>query len=63
VDGNFKADHIRQKRAADDVFLTNGELYMTAPGPYNEHLEEAIKLSPRYNQVRRYQTLVGRTMP
>jgi hypothetical protein len=43
VDGNFTADHIRQKRAADDVWLTNGEGMMTAQGPYHAHLAIAIE--------------------
>jgi len=51
VDGNFKADHIKQKNPEDDVFLTNGELFMTATDSYNKHLEEATKLAPRYKQV------------
>jgi hypothetical protein len=51
VDGNFKVDHVQQKNRADDVFLTDGELYMTAKGAYEEYLHEATKLAPRYSQV------------
>jgi hypothetical protein len=51
VDGNFKADHVKQKNEADDVPLTNGEGYDTAPGPYKEHLKEALKTYPKYKQV------------
>jgi hypothetical protein len=41
VDGNFKADHIKQKNEADDVHLTNGQGFCTAPGPYHEHIKAA----------------------
>jgi len=51
VDGNFKADHVKQKNAADDVFLTNGQAFMTERKAYATHLEEAINLAPRYKQV------------
>ena len=52
VDGNFKADHVKQKNSEDDVFLTDGQSFMTAREPYKIHLEEATKLSSRYKQVR-----------
>ena len=51
VDGNFKVDHVQQKNRADDVFVTDGELYMMAKGSYEEYLDEATKLEPRYSQV------------
>jgi len=38
ADGNFKADHLKQKNDKDDVWLTDGESYMTARGRYSEHL-------------------------
>jgi len=43
VDGNFTADHIKLKRAADDVWLTDGEGMMTARAPYKAHLAIAIE--------------------
>jgi hypothetical protein len=43
VDGNFTADHIKLKRAADDVWLTDGEGMMTARDPYKAHLAVAIE--------------------
>jgi hypothetical protein len=46
-DGNFKAEHVAQKRPQDDVHLTNGELYMTAPEPYKQHLAKAVELAPK----------------
>uniref|UniRef100_A0A8H8CEU4 CxC2-like cysteine cluster KDZ transposase-associated domain-containing protein n=2 Tax=Psilocybe cubensis TaxID=181762 RepID=A0A8H8CEU4_PSICU len=52
ADGNFKADHLNQKNEGDDVWLSVGEGYMTAPGPYKEHIKEAISLAPRYKRVR-----------
>lgn len=51
VDGNFKADHIKLKRAADDVWLTDGEGMMTARAPYKAHLAIAIETK----EVRSYQ--------
>ncbi|KAH9478866.1 hypothetical protein JR316_0009328 [Psilocybe cubensis] len=50
ADGNFKADHLNQKNEGDDVWLSVGEGYMTAPGPYKEHIKEAISLAPRYKR-------------
>ena len=43
VDGNFTADHIKLKRATDDVWLTDGEGMMTAWDPYKAHLAVAIE--------------------
>lgn len=54
ADGNFKADHLTQNNADDDVALTDGEGFMTAAGPYQAHLKEAAKLAPRYKQVSVY---------
>ena len=41
ADGNFKADHLKQKNDDDDVWLTNGEAFMTNIGCYNQHLAQA----------------------
>jgi hypothetical protein len=41
VDGNFTADHIKQKRNQDDVWLSDGEGIMTAREPYATHLKTA----------------------
>jgi hypothetical protein len=38
VDGNFKADHVRQKRPDDDIWLTAGEGIFTERTRYFEHL-------------------------
>ena len=43
ADGNFKADHLTPKDAADDVWLTEGEGFMTAAGPYEAHLKDATE--------------------
>ncbi|KAF8956034.1 hypothetical protein BDZ97DRAFT_1672276, partial [Flammula alnicola] len=48
ADGNFKADHLNQKNEHDDVHLTNGEAFMTAPKPYEEHLVDAAKHAHKY---------------
>ncbi|KAH9474184.1 hypothetical protein JR316_0013534 [Psilocybe cubensis] len=50
ADGNFKADHLNQKNEGDDVWLSVGEGFMTDPGPYKEHIKEAISLAPRYKR-------------
>ena len=41
VDGNFTADHLRQKRADDDVWLMEGQSMMTSRFPYHDHLNVA----------------------
>ena len=41
VDGNFTADHIKQKRPQDDVWLSDGEGIMTAREPYATHVKTA----------------------
>ena len=38
VDGNFTADHIKQKRPNDDVWLNDGVSMMTAREPYASHI-------------------------
>lgn len=40
TDGNFTADHIKQKRD-DDVWLSDGEGIMTTREPYATHLKTA----------------------
>ena len=37
-DGNFKANHLRQKRPEDDVWLTSGEGMMAERTAYASHL-------------------------
>ena len=44
IDGNFTADHIKQKRGLDDVWLTNGEGMMTARAQYYAHLAVAVDM-------------------
>jgi len=51
ADGNFKADHLTPKNAADDVWLTEGEGYMTAEVPYEEHLKDATENPRRGKRV------------
>jgi hypothetical protein len=41
VDGNFTADHIKQTRPNDDVWLTAGEGMMTERAPYDAHIKAA----------------------
>lgn len=44
ADGNFKADHLQQRNKADDVWLTDGEAFMTNNARYEKHLDAAIDL-------------------
>jgi hypothetical protein len=41
ADGNFKANHLKQK--TDDIWLTDGEAFMTNNARYDRHLAEAIE--------------------
>lgn len=43
VDGNFTADHVRQKRPMDDVWLLDGEGMMTERAQYARHLAIAVE--------------------
>jgi CxC2 like cysteine cluster associated with KDZ transposases len=42
LDGNFKADHVRQKRAAPDIWLSDGGGMTTRREEYKEFLRTAI---------------------
>lgn len=42
VDGNFSADHLKQKNPLDDVSLTSGEGMMTNPTRYKRYLAQPI---------------------
>ena len=42
ADGNFKANHLKQKSDSTDIWLTNGEGFMTENDRYNAHLNAAI---------------------
>jgi len=49
VDGNFKADHVHQKRPEDDVWLTAGEGIYAERTRYLQHLalaKETKEASP-----------------
>jgi hypothetical protein len=41
MDGNFKADHVRQPKAAEDVWLSEGGGMMTRRMEYDEFLAHA----------------------
>lgn len=40
-DGNFKANHLKQKNDMADVHLTSGEGFMTNEERYKKHLDIA----------------------
>jgi len=53
VDGNFTADHIKQKRPDDDEWLNDGNGMMTAREPYASHVisaKETKSVSPTSQQ-------------
>jgi hypothetical protein len=41
ADGNFKADHVRQKKPANDVWLSEGGGMMTKRAEYELFLQSA----------------------
>ena len=41
VDGNFKANHLKQKNDNSDIWLTSGEGFMTNTARYKIHLQTA----------------------
>jgi hypothetical protein len=43
ADGNFTAAHQKQAQPKDDVWLKNGDSFMTQRGPYLSHLRDAIE--------------------
>lgn len=38
MDGNFKAEHLRDKRAEDQVWLVDGLGFMVTRAPYHSYL-------------------------
>ena len=41
MDGNFKAEHVKSTKPAEDVNLFEGELFMVGTGAYQEHCATA----------------------
>ena len=41
ADGNFMADHIKQQRPQDDIWISDGEGMMTAREPYATHIHKS----------------------
>lgn len=41
MDGNFKAEHMHDKRPDDQVFLMDGKGYMVSRERYHEYLKAA----------------------
>jgi hypothetical protein len=44
ADGNFKANHLKQKNDNSEVWLTSGEGFMTNVDRYERHLEQAKEI-------------------
>ncbi|TFK61330.1 hypothetical protein BDN72DRAFT_778352, partial [Pluteus cervinus] len=53
VDGNFVANHLKQKRPEDDVWLAAGTGMMTKRGPYEAHLALVGDHEPKQCNVTR----------
>jgi hypothetical protein len=49
VDGNFTADHLKQKHPEDDVWLTDGTGFIVSRNDYLEHL----KIAKTYKEVKK----------
>jgi hypothetical protein len=43
TDGNFSADHLKQKHPEDDIWLLQGQGMMTGTNRYKEHLKVAVE--------------------
>ena len=43
VDGNFTADHLKQKCSEDDVWLMEGQGMTTSREPFRSHLKVATE--------------------
>jgi hypothetical protein len=55
ADGNFKADHVRQKNADGDVWLSEGAGMIPKRATYHSFLETAIeRLTVSFKSVRTY---------
>jgi hypothetical protein len=48
ADGDFKLDHLRNKRPMDDVWLRDGEGYMVEEKPYYEHIKVSVESTQVY---------------
>jgi hypothetical protein len=44
VDGNFKLDNLKMKKADEDVALSDGEAFFVGDVQYKEHLRQAVEL-------------------
>lgn len=42
VDGNMQLVHIRNKRADDDVSLSDGKVFMVEQAPYAQHIASTL---------------------
>jgi len=51
ADGNFKANHLVQKNAENDVHLTKGECFMMNESEYQRHLKIAVE-SPQVRGIK-----------
>lgn len=58
-DGNFSQQHLAQKFPGDDVWLTNGDLFMVARARYKSHLKVAIEIKEVRNALMSCKVLIG----
>ncbi|KIJ90652.1 hypothetical protein K443DRAFT_126450 [Laccaria amethystina LaAM-08-1] len=59
ADGNFTAAHQKQARPEDDVWLKDGDSFMTRRGPYLSHLWDAIEVNDIFKREKGYGPNVG----
>ena len=57
LDGNFKLAHVKQKRPADDVWLSNGHGMMTEDVRYRKHI--ALAVEDKEVNLLRFQQMTG----
>ena len=58
ADGNFKANHLKQKADELDIWLTSGEAFMTNETRYQMHLAQAQE-SKYVSHERLLMTILG----
>src|SRR5258705_11193319 len=51
ADGNFKADHLKQKNDLSDVWLTNGEAFLPTAPPHHPHPQTPAPPNPAWHTI------------
>lgn len=61
ADGNFKANHLKQKNDGEDVWLINGEGFMTNTTRYEKHIQIAKESKSVGDPIAQFSMLTLRT--